>query len=167
MSDVFSTDPPAIDASRRFTPDLAAWSREQARLLRARSAQEIDWEGAATALDVIGDGLKQEIGCHLSALLALLLRWEILPDGRSLSWQSRIGIHRTFLRDCLEASPSLHGFAREILPGRYCNVARAGAYDPALAGQSLPPACPYKLQQILADDFMPGAPWLPEDLIRD
>ena len=55
MSDVFSTDPPAIDASRRFTPDLAAWSREQARLLRERSAQEIDWDGAATALDVIGD----------------------------------------------------------------------------------------------------------------
>jgi hypothetical protein len=150
-----------------YERDFYAWTREQAEKLRARAHNEIDWENVAEEIDSVGRSQKKEIRQPLAVLLHHLLKWEYQPKLRSHSWESTISEQRGSLQETLKDSPSLAGFPAEALEWSYALAVRRAARETWLPMATFPANCPYALPEILADNFLPGAEWSPDDLIRD
>lgn len=150
-----------------YERDFYAWTQEQAEKVRGRAHNDIDWENVAEEIDSVGRSQKKEIRSRLAVLLQHLLKWEHQPELRSHSWQSTISEQRTSLQGTLTDSPSLESFPAEALGWSYALAVRRAVRETRLPAASFPDDCPYSVQQVLDDAFLPGRAWAPEDLIRD
>ena len=147
-----------------YEDDLAAWADDQCRMLRARRAEQLDWDNLAEEIESLSRRDKSEIRSRLIVLIMHLLKWEFQPALRSQSWQSTIGEQRIHIDGILEHSPSLHDFPSEILARCYERARREAAKETKLAWTSFPGEPPYSIEQVLDYEFMPGRPWSPDDL---
>jgi Domain of unknown function DUF29 len=50
-----------------YETDLAAWAEEQARALRRRAANEIDWDNIAEEIESVAAAQKREVRSRLSS----------------------------------------------------------------------------------------------------
>ena len=140
--------------SELYDTDVAAWSEQQAALLRRRSAgeivndAEIDWPHVAEEIEDVGKGQRQAVELHL--ILALLndLKAEAWP--RSLSepsWRAEARLQRQQAR-------------RKFTPGMRRYLDLADLYAVALSGLPeeldatpplpVPQTCPVTLDELLA-----------------
>jgi hypothetical protein len=165
MPDVI--DRPTLSDADLYEADFYAWTQAQAQKLRDHSANAIDWENLAEEIESVGNSQKHEIRNRLIVLLTHLLKWEFQPDKRSHSWQSSIGEQRTHISGLLDTSPSLWRFPAETLDRSYRFGRRKAAEETRLKPAIFPETCPYSIEDVLDDTFMPGLPWSPDDLIRD
>lgn len=150
-----------------YERDFHAWLVDQAETLRARSADDIDWDNLAEEVESVGLSQKREIRDRLGVLLMHLLKWEHRPAQRSHSWQSTISEQRAHIQGLLELSPSLGRFPEEAMDWSYRWAARHAARETMLTAATFPQEPPYNAAQALDDSFMPGPPWSPDTLIRD
>ncbi len=150
-----------------YEADFYAWTQDQAEKLRARRANEIDWENVGEEIESLGGSQKSEIRNRLRVLLHHLLKWEFQPDRRCHSWQSTIGEQRIHIEGLIDDSPSLKRFPGEVLDWVYERAVRFAASETRLPISTFPSACPYSIDAILDPTFMPGPPWHPDDLIGD
>jgi hypothetical protein len=165
MSNVI--DAPAPSDADLYEADFYAWTQAQAQKLRDHSANAIDWENLAEEIDSVGKSQKHEIRNRLVQLLAHLLKWEVQPQKRCMSWQSTISEQRVRINGILEMSPSLWRTPADSLDWSYRYGRREAARETQIALKNFPETCPYTIDDILNDDFMPGPPWSPDDLILD
>jgi hypothetical protein len=146
-----------LSTSATFTP-----GPNNRRRSSARAHNDIDWENVAEEIESVGRSDKREIRGRLEVLLRRLLKWEFQPQRRKIGWQSTIGEQRTQLLMLIDDSPSLRDFPGKEQSRMY-KIARMKAGDETGLGQAkLPEECPYTVEQVLDENYLPGTP-----LIRD
>jgi predicted YcjX-like family ATPase len=150
-----------------YDSDFQEWTKQQARALTARRAADIDWDNVAEEIASLGRAEKNEIKQRLIRLLQHLLKWEFQPQRRCHSWQSTISAQRIHIQGVIESSPSLRSFPGEAAARAYENARRQTSIETALPISTFPEELPYRIEDVLRPDFMPGRPWSPDELIRD
>ncbi len=159
-----SRPPVAEDLYER---DYFAWTQEQGRRLRARDADGIDWENAAEEIESLGRSDKYRIASNLNVLVVHLLKWRYQPEKRKAGWRGSIVEHRRRLSRLVQDSPSLRLYPGQILGDEYVSARLKAADETNLAETAFPAECPFRIDDILSEDFWPDAPGLPNDLVGD
>ena len=138
-----------------YERDFYLWVEEQARLLRQGILERVDVVNLAEEIEDLGIGAKRAVKSNLVVVLLHLLKHQFQPRRRSRSWRASIVEHRQRLRDDLRTSPSLRGYARDILDDAYGDARERALAETGLAGGSIPPASPYTLEHVLDPEFLP------------
>ncbi len=145
----------------RTTPyeeDFYLWLMEQAELLRQGRVQELDLENLAEEVESIGRSDKREVFNRLVVLTAHLLKYQHQSEKRTRSWSVTIATQRRRLKRVLQDSPSLRqAYAPTALEDIYQDARHQAAVETRLPPSAFPKTCPYKLEQVLDEDFFPEA----------
>jgi hypothetical protein len=139
-----------------YEADFHAWAMNNARLLRQGRLDELDAEHIAEELESMGASERRELLNRLQVLLVHLLKHQYQPERRGKSWLLTIHHQRTAIERLLEQSPSLKGLlSEENLAKVYAKSVREAVIETDLDRHLFPIVCPYRLDQILSDDWMP------------
>jgi hypothetical protein len=139
-----------------YEQDFYAWTQAQAEFLKQKSWQDLDVENLAEEIDALGRRERQELVSRLGVLLGHLLKWEFQPENRSKSWLATIREQRRKIRKLLEDNPSLKPYLSQACNDAYEDGVDLVVRETPLEYQQLPQVCPYPVDQILANDFLPG-----------
>lgn len=147
-----------MEADRKslYDSDFNAWTRRTAELLRAGRLGEIDLDQAAAEIEDMGKRDARELQSRMRVLLRHLLKWAIQPERRSASWRTTIDEQREVIVDLLAQSPSLRQLVAPRLGELYRSAVRRAARETALDASRFPTQCPYTLDQILDENFLPN-----------
>jgi Domain of unknown function DUF29 len=143
------------DAS--YEGDFHLWPLTQAALIRDGRISEIDLENVAEEIETLGRRDRLEIRHKLYDLLFHLLKWEFQRRKRRVSWERAICDSRSTISDLIEESPSLKDFPAKILAEEYEDAREKAILLTGLSAKRFPLECPYKIADVLDDDFLPGA----------
>src|ERR1051325_1039077 len=138
-----------------YDEDFFAWTEEQARLLREGAFSEIDAANLAEEIESMGKNNRRELGSRLAVLLMHLLKWHYQPNRRSPSWATTVRDQRDEIEEILSDSPSLRPVVRDALSSVYKRARRKAIGETGLPEATFPSDCPFTLEQILAEDFLP------------
>jgi hypothetical protein len=136
-----------------YQSDLYEWTKERADALRRRGSNALDWDHLAEEIESLGTSQRSEIRSRLKVLLIHLLKWRHQPELQCGSSRGSIREARNQIDDLLEDSPSLRAYPAECLAKAYAR-ARAKALDET-GLLRLPEACPWTIEDVLAEDFLP------------
>jgi len=136
-----------------YEDDVVAWSEQQAALLRARSANYLDWDNIAEEIADVAQRQKDQIDSRLAIACEHLLKWQFQPDHRSGSWRNSIVEARNSIARMLQRIPSLQTDPAAVLADAYRDgrAKAAAETDP----ENLPQSCPWTIEQVLDRDFWP------------
>lgn len=139
-----------------YDADFHAWTLHNARLLRQGQLSDLDVEHIAEELESMGASERRELLNRLQVLMLHLLKHQFQPERRGKSWILTINHQRTAIERLLEQSPSLNRFlSPEQLAKVYVKAARDAVIETDLDRHLFPIDCPYQLEQILDDDWLP------------
>jgi hypothetical protein len=142
----------------RYESDFFAWTQAQATALRAKDWAALDVEHLAEEIDSLGRSDRRAITHQLERLLTHLLKWAYQPQQRpryGRSWRRSLRQARAAISDLIEESPSLQDYPAQRLTLAYQRALRLAANDTGLPLAAFPEACPWSLEQILDEDFLP------------
>ena len=74
----------------KYDEDLYQWTIEQARALRDRATNALDYDNLAEEIESLGRSDKRDIESRLENLIIHLLKWRYQPEWRSPSWEASI-----------------------------------------------------------------------------
>ena len=138
-----------------YEQDFYAWTQRTAALLRAGRFDEADIDHVAEEIEDMGRRDVRELNRRVQILLAHLLKWQTQSDQRSRSWRSTITVQRLELEGLLAQSPSLRPKLESGLGNNYARAVKRSAAETGIAADRFAPACPYRVDQILDEDFLP------------
>lgn len=152
-----------MDHAYRYAEDVHGWALEQAALLRARSANAIDWEHIAEEIEGVGKQQAAELHNRYIVLLADLLKWIHQPEQRSRSWRNTIAEQRRAITRHLRENPSLKPIeAREFIEAFAIARLRAST-ETDLDEAIFPERPPFSLEEARAEDWWPEAAPTPDE----
>ena len=149
--------PTSAHGAALYERDYAAWLDEQAALLRAGRTDALDLANLAEEIADMGIGQRDAVESNLIVVLKHLLKYQFQPARRSRSWLSSLDEHRRRLNKAFVRSPVLARHARIELAECYRHARRQAAHETALSAATFPEACPYSLEMILDEEFLPDA----------
>jgi hypothetical protein len=88
-------------------------------------------------------------------LLLHLLKWRYQPAQRSRSWENSIANARAEIAYALDDSPSLRPFLGETVERAFPIAVRNAETETGLERRTLPPSCPFTVEQIIDSGFLP------------
>ena len=135
--------------------DFFEWTQRNAQLLSQGCLDSADISHIAEELADLGKRDRRETESFLERLIALLLKWQMQPAKRSISWRSSIGDSRVQLRRIFKQSPSLRRYAEESIADAYPDSRRKASVETKLPLKAFPAECPYSFGQLMDDDFLP------------
>jgi hypothetical protein len=138
-----------------YLADFDAWVTQTTQLLRDRRWHEIDLAHLIEEVENLGKSERRGIASQLTRLLLHLLKWHYQPQRRSDSWLDSITDARTQIALAIEDSPSLRSYPAEQLEESYQRAYRQAAKQTRLEISVFPQTCPYALDLILAEDWLP------------
>jgi len=162
MAKTLAKDPGAL-----YERDFHAWLTEQARQLRTRSHNDIDWDNLAEEVESVARSERREIRSRLALLIQHLLKWQFQPGRRSESWRLTISEQRIFIRSIVEESPSLASYPATVFDAEYRDGRERAIEETGLQASAIPQDPPFTLGQALDPAFLPGEPLQPWQTIRD
>ncbi|MBE9169937.1 DUF29 domain-containing protein [Pleurocapsales cyanobacterium LEGE 06147] len=145
-----------LDALNLYEADFYAWTQEQARLLRNHQWERIDVPNLIEEIESLGKQQRQELRNRLSLLIGHLLKWQYQPQKRSRSWLATLRIQRLDTIELLEDNPSLKSYLEEALRKAYLKGIELAVRETDLPKRTFPEECPYRLTEILDNNFYPG-----------
>ncbi len=139
-----------------YEHDVAAWSVEQARLLRAGLFDQLDIEHIAAEIEDVGKSEARELASRMAVLLAHWLKWEHQPTLRSPSWQNTIREQRKQVLRRLQRTPSLRPEleASDFIEDVWSD-ARLAARETGIDIARFPPDPPWPFPEVLREDWTP------------
>ncbi|MGH8057760.1 MAG: DUF29 domain-containing protein [Candidatus Entotheonellia bacterium] len=140
-----------------YQKDVYAWTQDQAKALRAKDWQMLDYDHLAEEIESLGNEQRHAIRSHLRSLLLHLLKWQYQREKRSESWRTSIDNARDEIADRVETSPSLRPELASILESVYPRARRKAQRETDLPLPTFPETCPWSLDQLQDDDFFPGS----------
>ncbi|RKT44673.1 DUF29 domain-containing protein [Thiocapsa rosea] len=147
-----------MNESVSYDGDFHAWALRNARLLRDGRLGELDVEHIAEELESMGASERRELLSRLQVLLVHLLKYRYQPERRGKSWLLTINHQRTAIERLLEQSPSLRTFlVADTLAKIYSKAVRETVIETDLDRSVFPIDCPYRLEEILDEDWLPDA----------
>jgi len=138
-----------------YEQDFYAWTQRTADLLRAGRFAEADIEHVAEEIEDMGRRDLRELNSRVQVLMKHLLKWQTQPKRRSRSWSGTIASQRSELEGLLTQSPSLRPKLAGGLGSNYDQAVKLAAAETGLRKEAFPPSCPYRVEQLLDDDFLP------------
>jgi hypothetical protein len=141
--------------SEKYVTDFNSWINETAQLLREHRWHEIDVPNLIAEVEDLGKSERRGIASQLTRLLLHLLKWQYQPQRRSDSWLDSITDARTQIELAIEDSPSLGSYPTEHLETSYERARRQAAQQTGIDISRFPEACPYSLELVLAEDWLP------------
>jgi hypothetical protein len=136
-----------------YERDFYGWTQQQAKLLRSKQIEQIDWEQIAEEIEDMGRSEKRQLESRLEVLIMHLLKWQFQPNFRSRSWQLTIKEQRLRLLKLLTENPSLKSSLEESKEKIYPLAVISAEKETGLS--TFPDTCPYELTEILAPEFFP------------
>jgi Domain of unknown function DUF29 len=97
----------AAKPSPDYDADGYGWAMAQADLLRQHRFSEADWENIIEEIDCVGRRERSEYESHLTRVLAHMIKWEVQPERRGMSWWLSIMNGRRDAERFLKVNPSL------------------------------------------------------------
>ena len=140
-----------------YETDLHAWTHDQAKALRAKAWAALDIANLAEEIESLGNEQAHAIESHLAILLMRLLKWCYQPARRSRSWRLSIRNARIEIRKRLRRSPSLRPELPTMLLDAYADARKLAMDDTGLPLAAFPEACPWNLDQLQDENFLPEA----------
>ncbi len=141
--------------SEKYLTDFSSWISQTAQLLRERRWHEIDLPHLIEEVEDLGKSERRGIASQLTRLLLHLLKWYYQPQRRSDSWLDSVTDARTQIELTIEDSPSLRRYPAEQLEECYQRARRQAAKQTGIDISAFPELCPYSLDDILADNWLP------------
>lgn len=155
-------DGAAVERERTglYDRDIVAWADHQAGCLRARRGADLDWDHLADAVETLVRGQVSMAKAAVMGVIEHLLTLEYSPAGDPRrTWQDSVSHHRALAALQLDDLPG--GADRLDLPRVYVRARDLAArglatYGETAAAAALPQTCPYTLDQILDQDWIPA-----------
>jgi hypothetical protein len=148
----------AAAAAASYEHDFYAWSFAQARVLRERRPEQLDWENLAEEIESLGRSDRNQVRSRLKVILVHLLKWQVQSEHRSPSWRTTINTQRDDVGWVLADSPSLRRLVPALLAEAYSRARRDAADEMHLipsAARKLPETSPFTVEQVLDPEFFP------------
>jgi len=139
-----------------YDEDRALWLQATIARLRDRDYDNTDWENLLDELGAMARSDRRAVKNNTVVILVHLLKWEFQPELRSGSWAGSITEHRTRILALLDDSPSLRNFLPEAVAWAYPRARLQASQETGLRLAALPIECPYAIEQIFDDRFLPG-----------
>jgi hypothetical protein len=143
-----------------YQRDYYAWLQEQARALRERRIEDVDWENVAEEIDGLSNSETRALESQLARLLEHLLKLQyahgISRDYNARGWRLSIKGARFAIQKLLKQSLSLRAKVAEILSDAYYAGRLSALRDPAFSDDELPETCSWTLEQVMDNDFLPS-----------
>jgi hypothetical protein len=149
----------ATAATAGYERDFYAWSFEQARALRERRPQQLDWENLAEEIESLGRSDRNQVRSRLAVIVVHLLKWQHQPKDRSPSWKATLNTQRRDLEFVLADSSSLRRLVPALLAEIYPRARRDAADEMGLihaVARKLPQTSPFTVEQVLDPEFFPN-----------
>lgn len=139
-----------------YEHDVAAWSVEQARLLRAGLFDQLDIEHIADEIEDVGKSEARELASRMVVLLTHRLKWQFQPARRSRSWENTIREQQKKVIRRLTRTPSLRPELdnADWIEDVWGDALTASASETGLDIAGFPGACPWPLSDVVFDDWM-------------
>ncbi|MEM7065304.1 MAG: DUF29 domain-containing protein [Cyanobacteria bacterium P01_B01_bin.77] len=141
--------------SEKYLDDFSSWTTQTAQLLREHRWHEIDMPKLIEEVEDLGKSDRRGIASQLIRLILHLLKWQYQPQRRSDIWLDSITDARTQIELAIEDSPSLRNYPAEQLKRVYTRARRQAAKQTNMAASMFPEVCPYSIDLILTDDWLP------------
>lgn len=142
-------------AQAQYDQDFAAWTAEQSRLLREGRLVELDLAHLAEEIEDMGKNSQRALLSRLQELLLHLLKWQYQPGRRGNSWRASIRKQRQGIEDLLEDSPSLQPRLAATYEKCYARARLDAADETGLALTTFAEACPWSLNDVLDQAWLP------------
>jgi len=140
-----------------YQEDYYGWLQENAQLIREKRFTEIDADNIVEELESMGKSEKRELSNRLTVLLMHLLKWQHQTVKRSTSWRNTVAVQRIDIRELLEDSPSLRNEIGDKIAMAYEKAKLAAEVETGIEKENFSRNCPFSLEQILDDTFMPNS----------
>ncbi len=138
-----------------YERDYYTWALRQARALKERRIEALDWEHLAEEVEDLGRSEKRAVKSQLVRLLSHLLKWRYQPERRHEGWRVSVENTRDETRDLLADNPGLAPELPGLVSKAYKLARREARANTCLADASFPQLCPWTVEQVLAEDFWP------------
>lgn len=145
-----------------YDRDFFEWTQREAAKLRAGQAArvnlDLDFENLAEEVESMGRGQLRALESALARVVEHLLKLEFSPSEQPRRlWGVSVRIHRQNAQGELDQSPSLHRRARLSVVYRSAILLVEESFiQHGEAVPEFPVECPYTLDQILDDGFLPA-----------
>jgi hypothetical protein len=143
------------ELNQLYEQDYYLWLEKTTELLKAGKLNELDWEHLIEEIEDLSRSEKRAVVSFLKQLIKHLLLYQYWQTERQWSgqgWLEEISNFRFELLQYLN-SKTLKNYAEQEL-GTIYNRARKEAILKSNI-PDIPINCPYSLEQILSDDFIP------------
>ena len=97
-----------------YHKDGYGWAMAQAAIIRAGQFGSIDWENVAEEIESVGKQERSEYTSHMIRVLLHMIKWEIQPERRGMSWWLSIVNGRNDAERILSRNPSLKPLLDEM-----------------------------------------------------
>ena len=144
------------DAPTTYERDFYLWCFEQAELLRLRRFSEADLPNIVEELESMGRSERNAFESSFRLLISHLLKWQFQPQLRSSSWEITIVRERANISRRARENPTLAASMRDLPHTVYRDARREAEVETKLPRSSFPAECPYTLDEILQDDWLPA-----------
>jgi len=141
--------------STAYTTDFNLWTQQTAQLLREHRWKDIDLEHLVEEVEDLSKSERRGIASQLTRLLLHLLKWEYQPQRRSDSWLDSIMDSRIQIDFAIKDSHSLKNYPLEQLEQSYQQARRNAAKQTGMHLSNFPEECPYPLELVLNEDWLP------------
>jgi len=151
----FIVNPNSKIVETTYTTDFNEWVQQTAQLLRSRRWQDLDLQHLIEEVEDLGKSERRGVASQLTRLLLHLLKWQYEPQRRSDSWLDSITDARTQIDLAIEDSPSLRSYPEAQLKQSYQRARRQAAKQTEMPLEVFPENCPYALDLVLDEDWLP------------
>jgi len=141
-----------------YRTDFYAWTQEQAALLRTEELEQLDLPNLIEEIEAMGASQRKAVKSRLLVLLMHLLKWQYQPGHkgrRPNRWRSSIRAQRNEIEIELSDSPSLRREVPDFIAYVYPRARKGAAEETGLALATFPADCPWTLEEILDEDWLP------------
>jgi hypothetical protein len=156
LADKLGVEIPAT-SSPDYETDFAVWAEHQARMVQVGMWEALDQEHLVEELEALSRSEHSELESRLEVLITHLLKWQF--DVASLNprrlWRATIREQRHRLTRLLQRNPSLRPTLPDVLHQNYPHARLIALDETDLPDSLLPATCPWSMQQILDENFVP------------
>jgi hypothetical protein len=140
-----------------YDTDFYAWTQAQATAIRAKEWATVDLEHVAEEIESLGNEQAHAVESHLVIVLTHLLKWRYQSPRRSRGWRTSMRVGRQQIARRLRRNPGLRPDLLMMLTAAYADARTRAMDDTGLPLATFPEACPWTVEQVLDEDFLPEA----------